>query len=199
MEDELRKKAAELKHHEDSRKAIERLKKILSSAIQQVNEANERAVLLGKNVLFQPEIYRESGRLSLGSGLDNTNVRIKVVYPDISDDFQIHWSRDKLDRRLVDMQDICNQISDGVNPAAIDLGYDPFSDNVNQLEDTSQLIGHAYIYLDVMYYLLKIEEDMVPILDDRGARQGSLRVVVKPSVNVPEFDDLENLKEVLGK
>ena len=59
--------------------------------------------------MFQPELYRESGaNRAIGSGLKDTKVRIKVIHPDLSEIIQINWSLDKLDERLIDMQELCN-------------------------------------------------------------------------------------------
>lgn len=91
MEDEIRQKEAKMKQHEEERSALERLKKLLTHAIQQINEANERAVLLGKNALFQPELYRvaDANKGGVGTGLSSTQVRVRVTYPGLSEDFQI--------------------------------------------------------------------------------------------------------------
>ena len=200
MEEEMRKKEASLKAYEENRLALERLKKLLTHAIQQINEANERAVLLGKSVIFQPELYREKrADGTIGSGLASTNVRIKVVYPELSDDIKIHWSLDKLEGRLIDMQEICNQLSMGASPEDIDVGYDPFADKIENIEETYQLIGHSYIYLDVVYYLMGVDEDYIPIIDDRGSKKGSLRVALKTEVKGMNLEDYDNLKELLNK
>jgi hypothetical protein len=104
MEEEMKKKERELKKAEDDRLAMERLSKLLTRAIQSINEINERAVLLSKEVVFKPELYREgSGAAGMGSGLQNTNVRVKVLFPGVSEEIPIYWSLDKLDGRLVDV------------------------------------------------------------------------------------------------
>mmetsp|Transcript_18371 Transcript_18371/g.18347 ORF Transcript_18371/g.18347 Transcript_18371/m.18347 type:complete len:726 (+) Transcript_18371:426-2603(+) len=201
MEEEIREKEIKMKQHEEERNALERLKKMLTNAIQQINEANERAVVLGKNALFQPELYREAdpGRTGVGTGLTSTKVRIRVTYPGLSDDFQIKWPLEKLEARLVDMQEICNQLSLGAEPSEIDIGYDPFSDKLDSLGDTYRLIGYAYVYLDVIYHLLSLDEDFIPIIDDRGSRRGSLKVAVEPGLEGASTSDFDNLKELAGK
>jgi hypothetical protein len=197
MEDELRRKEQVLKEHEDNRNALERLKKLLAHAIQQINEANERALLLGKNVKYQPELYREGG--GIGKGLQNTNVRVKVIYPDISEDFQIHWSFDKLEGRMIDMQEICNQLDLGGDLNEIDLDYDPFTDNVESLSDTYHLIGQAYFYTDTVFHLQPIEDDTMAIIDDHGNNQGALKVSVLISVEGLDLETFDTLKDLLGK
>jgi kinesin family member 13 len=197
MEEEMRKKELMLKQHEDNRIALEKLKKLLSHAIQQINEANERAVLLGKNVTYQPELYREGG--GLGKGLQSTNVRVKVIYPDISEDFQIHWGLDKLEGRLVDMQEICNQLDFGGDPNDIIMDYDPFSDNIDNFTHTYHLIGQAYCYMDTLYYLTSLEEDSMAIIDDHGANKGALKVSLIPEIQGVKLEEFESLKDLLGK
>lgn len=197
MEDEMRKKEMMLKQHEENRLALERLKKLLSHAIQQINEANERAIALGKNVIFQPELYREGG--GIGKGLQSTNVRVKVVYPDISDDFQIHWSLDKLEGRIVDMQEIFNQIEFGGDPDDLDIENDPFTDNVESLTQTYHLIGQAYCYMDTIYYLTPLEEDPMAIIDDHGSNKGALKVAIDFAVDGIDSEQFESLKDLIGK
>ena len=89
MQEEMQKKEQLIKQHEDNRIALETLKKDMTHAIHQVNEANERAVLLGKSVLYQPELYMEGGG-GIGKGLQRTKVRINVIYPNLSEDFKVY-------------------------------------------------------------------------------------------------------------
>ena len=197
MEEEIRKKELMLKQNEDNRIALERLKKLLTHAIQQINEANERAVLLGKNVIYQPELYREGG--GLGKGLQSTNVRVKVIYPEISEDFQIYWNLDKLEARIVDMQEICNQLEFGGDQNDIGLEYDPFSDNLDDFAHTYHLIGQAYCYMDTVYYLSPLDEDVMAIIDDHGANKGSLKVTVIPKIEGVDMEEFDSLKDLFGK
>ena len=197
MEEEMHRKEQMLKQHEDNRSALERLKKLLAHAIQQINEANERALLLGKNVKYQPELYREGG--GIGKGLQSTNVRVKVIYPEISEDFQIHWSLDKLEGRMVDMQEICNQLDLGGDPNDIDLDYDPFTDNAESLSNTYHLIGQSYCYTDTVYHLQPIEEDTMAIIDDHGNNQGALKVSVLIGVEGLDLEAFDSLRDLLGK
>lgn len=134
MEEDLRRKEEKIRQHEANRLALERLKRDLTKAIQGINEANERAVLLGRNVHFRPEILRQSDGVS--GGMASAKVVVKVQYPDISDDIKIHWNLDKLEERLVDMQEICTQLQYGARMDEIQLGYDPFSDEVDAVADT---------------------------------------------------------------
>ena len=88
MQEEMRKKEQMLRDHEENRSALEELKKELTHAIQQINEANERALLLGKNVLYKPELYQDGTAIS--KSFKNTRVRINVEYPELSEDFKIY-------------------------------------------------------------------------------------------------------------
>jgi hypothetical protein len=200
MEEELRKKEEAIKQAEANRIASDRLKKELTNAIQRINEANERAVLLGKNVSFQPELFRDvNAERSIGRGLQSTSIRVKVVYPEVSEDLQIKWPLDKLEERLVDMQEIFNQLGYGIDPSEIDIGYDPFGDNVEESMNTVQVIGHCYIYLDIIYYLMKLDEDMFPIIDDRGQSKGSLKIEIVPSIEPFNLEEYDNMKDIEGK
>ena len=197
MQEEMRKKEQVLKQHEDNRIALEILKKDLTHAIHQINEANERAVLLGKSVLYQPELYMEGG--GIGKGLQRTKVRVNVIYPNLSEDFKIYWGIDKLDARLIDMQDICNQLEYGADLNDIGLEYDPFSDNIDSLSDSFHLIGHAYMYLETSYYLAPIEDDMMAIINDQGAIKGTLNIALTPNIEGVILEEYENLRELIGK
>lgn len=97
------------------------------------------------------------------------------------------------------MQEICNQLSLGVNADEIDVGYDPFSDKLETLGDTYKLIGYAYIYLEVIYHLLVLDEDLIPIIDDKGTRKGSLKMAVTPEIPGLSLAEVDNLKDLAGK
>ena len=45
----------------------------------------------------------------------------------------------------------------GVNYSEIDIGYDPFIDDAKSLRSNKQLLGLAYVYLDVIYHMLYID------------------------------------------
>jgi kinesin family member 13 len=197
MAEEMRKKEQLLKTHEENRLALEELKKQLTHAIHQINEANERAVFLGRNVMYQPELYREG--VGIAKGLKNTKVRIRVVYPELSEDFKIYWSSEKLDARLVDMQDICNQLEYGANIEDIDLDYDPFSDQADSLSSSYHLIGHAYVYLEAAYYLSVIEDDQVAIINDQGQIMGTLNISLNPLVEGVIMEEFESLRDLVSK
>jgi pSer/pThr/pTyr-binding forkhead associated (FHA) protein len=196
MQEEMRQKERELRQHEEGRLAMEELKKALTHAIHQINEANERAVLLGKNVFYEPEIYREAG--TIGTGMKNTKVRVKVVHPEISEDFKIYWEINKLDARLIDMQDICNQLQFGADINDI-LDYDPFTEQVNQDTFSYHLIGHAYVYLENAYYLSLIEDDQISIINDKGGIKGTLSVTISPYSDQIMLEEFESMKDMIGK
>jgi hypothetical protein len=194
IEKDILNKQKMLEQYEDNRLALKRLTEILSKAVSEINEANERAVLLGKNVFFQPELYREGAK----PGLASTNVRVKLIYPDIEEDFPITWAVDKLEERLVDMREVCNQLAYGVNPEDIDLGYDPFYDQIDQSQRTYQLIGNAYVFLEVLFYYMTVDEDAFPIIDDHGQHQGFLKVSISPEVENLK-DEPESLRDLLSR
>ena len=196
MQEQMRKKEMELKQHEEDKLAMEELKKALTHAIHQINEANERAVLLQKNVWYEPELYREAG--SIGKGLKNTKVRIKVIHSEISEDFKINWSVDKLDARLIDMQDICNQLEMGANINDV-LDYDPFMEALNSETFSYHLLGHSYVYLENAYYLSPIDDDQIAIINDSGHIKGALNISIHPSMDGQPLEEYESLKDIIGK
>jgi hypothetical protein len=201
MEEEMRRKEKELAQHESNRLALERLKKQLTQSIQKINEANERAVLLGRNVEFKPELFQDpNAERGIGKGMQNTRIRIRVKYPDLSEDIKIAWSIDKLDERLVDMQEICQQLSYGTAPSEVDVP-DPFIEAAGDIAGMRdfQLIGNCYIFLDAIYYMLSIDKDFVPIIDEKGACRGTLQIEVTTQVEGVELSDYDNLTEVQGR
>lgn len=197
MQEEMRKKEQQLRAHEENRLAMDNMKKNLTHAIHQINEANERALLLGKNVSYRPELYHEGKEI--GKGLQRSKVRVKVIYPDLSEDFKIYWDVEKLDGRLIDMQEICNQLEYGASIDDIGLDYDPFSDNSESFTHTSHLIGNAYMYLESAYYLDSIEDNELAIINDQGSIKGNLSVYIGLSVDGVVLEEYENLRELLGK
>ena len=55
------------------------------------------------------------------------------------------------------------------------------------------------MYLDSIYHLLSVDEDKIPIIDDRGARKGQLTIALTPSFNGLELEDYDNLRELISK
>ena len=97
------------------------------------------------------------------------------------------------------MQEICNQLEYGVGIDDIDLDYDPFSDQIENLDHSYRLIGHAYMYLETAYYLAPIEDDMMAIINDQGGIKGTLNVSLSLLSDNLVLDEYENLKDLLGK
>ena len=124
---------------------------------------------------------------------------MKVNYPDLSDDFQIAWSLEKLEGRMVDMQEMCNLLEFGGDQNDNGIDYDPFIDDLDNFTHADHLIGNAYCYLDTVYYLAPLEEDQMAIIDDHGANKGSLKVSLIPNIEGVNMEEFEHLKELLGK
>ena len=72
-------------------------------------------------------------------------------------------------------------------------------DNIASLSQTYHLIGHAYLYMDTVYYLAPLEEDMLAIINDHGVNKGALKISVVPSIEGVDFEEFETLKELTGK
>ena len=198
LEEEMRRKEKALKQSDEQRQALDRLRRILSHCIQRVNEANERAVLLGKEVRFLPELYREaSADRTIGKGLQSTRVRVKLEYEGLSSDIHIQWALEKLEERLVDMQELSQQL---MLEGAVETDKDPFVDRFEDIAVNSEpiLIGHCYVYLETVYFLLAVDPDFVAIFDDKGHKMGALRVEVTPRVQGVHLEDFDNVKEFVG-
>jgi hypothetical protein len=82
-----------------------------------------------------------------------------------------------------------------------ELGYDPFYDSIGEIEGilASNIIGYAYIYLDTIYYLMNIEEDFIPIIDDKGAKKGALKLSIMSEIPGVDLEEHDNLKDIIGK
>ena len=198
MEEEMRRKEKSLRQSDEQRQALDRLRRILSHCIQRVNEANERAVLLGKEVRFMPELYRDaSADRTIGKGLQSTKVRVKLEYEGLSSDIHIQWQLEKLEERLVDMQELTQQL---MTEGAVDTDKDPFVDRYEDIAVNSEpiLIGHCYVYLETVYYLLPVDPDFIAIFDDKGHKMGALRVEVKPSIQGIHMEDFDSVREFTG-
>jgi len=87
----------------------------------------------------------------------------------------------------------------GGDPNDIDLEYDPFTENVENLTNTYHLIGHAYCYTDTVYHLQPLEEDTMAIIDDHGTNQGALKVSLLISIEGLDLESFDTLKDLLGK
>ena len=199
MEEELQRKEKALRLSDESRQATERLRRVLTACAHKVNEANERAMLLGKEVKFTPELFEDNtaGRAP-GRGFQNTRVRVRVLYEGLSPDLQIHWDLDKLDERLVDMQELTQQ--QALGEEFVDQEADPFVDDLEDIAVSCEphLIGTAYVYLETVFYLLAVEPALVNVIDDKGRRQGTVKVEVQPKVPGKNLDEYDNLKEFAG-
>lgn len=148
---------------------------------------------------FEPELYREHDAAKSGAGgLMDTNVRVRVVYPDLSEDIKVTWSLDKMDSRLVDMQELCNQLDYG-GPSEGEIDYDPFAEQIENMGSTYQPIGNSYVYLDMLFYLLSVDLSDIPIIDSRGFPNGKLRVAIDSEVAGVSFEELETAKELIGQ
>ena len=197
IEEEMRRKEKSLKQSDEQRQALDRLRRILSHCIQRVNEANERAVLLGKEVRFLPELYRDaSADRTIGKGLQSTRVRVKLEYEGLSSDIHIQWALEKLEERLVDMQELSQQL---MSEGSVEPDKDPFVDRFEDIAVSEPiLIGHCYVYLETIYFLLAVDPDFVAIFDDKGRKMGALRVEVTPRVQGVHLEDFDNVKEFIG-
>lgn len=197
IEEEMRRKEKSLKQSDEQRQALDRLRRILSHCIQRVNEANERAVLLGKEVRFLPELYRDaSADRTIGKGLQSTRVRVKLEYEGLSSDIHIQWALEKLEERLVDMQELSQQL---MLEGSVEPDKDPFVDRFEDIAVSEPiLIGHCYVYLETIYFLLSVDPDFVAIFDDKGHKMGALRVEVTPRVQGVHLEDFDNVKEFVG-
>lgn len=82
----------------------------------------------------------------------------------------------------------------------MDEDIDPFVDDVEDIAVICEphLIGTAYVYLETVFYLLPIEPAFVNIIDDKGGRNGAIKVEVAPKIPGKSLDEYDNLKEFAG-
>lgn len=202
MEEELQQKEHELKEKEKERAQRGRIEQMISSALQLTNEANERAAVLGKPMRFRPEFYREAnpdGTLNK----DSVKIRLRLQHPAIGDS-RLYWNTQKLEERIPDMADMCEQYFTGTPLEKISIGYDPFSINLDEIEDMMDdggFLGMVNIVSESLWYLLSVEESDNPIYGASGSEIGKL--VASVDINSPGEDleeaGYENMEEIQGK
>ena len=198
MEEQLRQKEEELKNKEKQRAQRARLDNLVSNALQLSNEANERASILGKPIRFKPEFNRGPGK-----GLDNVKMRMRLMYPGIGDT-RLYWGNEKLEERIPDMAEMCQQYFEGTPIEEIDVGYDPFAldpNEVPEMMDEGGYIGQVNLITETLFYLLDVPEEPHPIYDNSGQQIGSLVVRVMPEVEGEDIEEqgYESMNDIVGK
>jgi hypothetical protein len=202
MEEELQQKELELREKEKERVQRGKVEQMISSALQLTNEANERASVLGKPMRFRPEFYREvnpDGTISK----DSVKLRLRLQHPSIGDS-RLYWNTQKLEERIPDMADMCEQYFTGTPLEKINIGYDPFSINLDELEemmDDGGYLGMVNLIAESLWYLLGLEETDNPIYGSNGSEIGKLVASVDCSMPGEDLEEAgyENMEEIQGK
>ena len=203
MEEDLQRKELELKEKEKERAQRSKVDQLVSSTLQLTNEANERAAMLGKSIRFKPEFYRmpnEDG--TMGKGAEAVKMRLRLQHPGIGD-AKLFWPTQKLEERVPDMADMCEQYFSGTSLDNINVGYDPFAinpDEIEQMMDDGGYIGMVNIISQSLYYLLPIEEEDHIIYGGSGQEVGRLKASVDLELPGVDMDEAayENMNEVQG-
>ena len=202
MEEELKLKEQELREKEKERVQRGRVEQMISNALQLTNEANERATVLGKPMRFRPEFYREANPDGTMSK-DSVKMRLRLQHPQLGDS-KLYWNLPRLEERIPDMADMCEQYFSGTPIENINIGYDPFSINPDEIEDLMDdggYLGMVNIISESLWYLLPVEEADQPIYGGNGNQIGNLKVGIEMSLAGEDLDDAgyESMEEIEGK
>ena len=202
MEEELQQKELELKEKEKERVQRGKIEQMISSALQLTNEANERAAVLGKPMRFRPEFYREPNADGT-MNKDSVKLRLRLQHPAIGES-RLYWNTQKLEERIPDMADMCEQYFTGTPLEKINIGYDPFSINLDEIEDMMDgggYLGMVNIVTESLWYLLSVEESDNPIYGASGNEIGKLVASIDVSAPGEDLEEAgyENMEEIQGK
>lgn len=202
MEEELQQKEQELREKEKERVQRGRIEQMISNALQLTNEANERAAVLGKPMRFRPEFYREANPDGT-MNKDSVKMRLRLQHPQIGDS-KLYWNLPRLEERIPDMADMCEQYFSGTPIENINIGYDPFSinpDEIPDLMDDGGYLGMVNIISESLWYLLPIEEADNPIYGGNGSEIGKLKVSIDLSLTGEDLEEggYESMEEIEGK
>mmetsp|Transcript_18369 Transcript_18369/g.18344 ORF Transcript_18369/g.18344 Transcript_18369/m.18344 type:complete len:877 (+) Transcript_18369:699-3329(+) len=204
MEEELRKREQDLRDKEKERQQRARMDTMISNALQMSNEVNERAAMLGKPLRVKPEFSRTPGRDgTIGKGMENVSVRMRVMTPGLGD-IRLYWPVEKLEERLPDMADMCQQYFEGTPLENIEMNYDPFwvePEEVPSMMDEGGYIGQVNLITETLFYLFDIAEDSHPIYTPYGQQIGNLVAGIAPSLADEDIEEAgyENMHEIEGR
>ena len=204
MEEELQRKEQEFKEKEKEKVQRSKLDQLVSGSLQLTNEANERASILNKPIRFKPEFYRvpnEDG--TMGKGTESVKMRLRLMHPSLGDT-KLFWPTQKLEERVPDMADMCEQYFSGTPLDKIDVGYDPFSINPDEIEsmmDDGGFIGMVNIITKPLWHLLDIEEEDYVIYSGSGAEIGKLQASILLDLPEENMEEMmyESMEEIPGK
>jgi kinesin family member 13 len=204
MEEELQRKEQELKEREKERVAQGKVDKMISGSLQLSNEANERAGMLNKPIRFKPEFYRvpnEDG--TVGKGSDSLKMRLKLIHPALGDT-KLFWPTEKLEERVADMADMCEQYFNGTPLDKIDVGYDPFSIDPDEIEnflDNGGFVGMINILTKPLWYLMDVDEETYNIYNSSGNDIGKLVASIQIKIPGEDIEEAgyEDMNQVQGK
>ncbi|KAL8275154.1 hypothetical protein Esti_000904 [Eimeria stiedai] len=178
-------KAEEAKRQDAERAAHVFLDEVMGKTLLLVAEANGYAQELGVGVYFSMKLSTQSdGARALrsticGTSLQHTEIVIQVQRVD-SDIVQI-WNLDLFEKKIFEMRELYAQRAASPNKDFFlkDGVSDPFA---LDMESYQQVIGEAFIYLDVVRCLFSVDKEEFPLIDANGKICGKLTISIAVSL-----------------
>ncbi|KAL8433751.1 hypothetical protein ACSSS7_003648 [Eimeria intestinalis] len=177
-------KADEAKRQDAERAAHVFLEEVMAKTHLLVAEANGYAQELGVGVYFSMKLSTQSDNAATlrsticGTSLQHTEIVIQVQRVD-SDIVQI-WNLDLFEKKIFEMRELYAQRGAGANRefSLKDGLSDPFAVDM----ESYQVIGEAFIYLDVIRCLFSVDKEVFPVIDSNGKICGKLTISIAVSL-----------------
>ncbi|KFH05223.1 putative Chromosome-associated kinesin KLP1 [Toxoplasma gondii VAND] len=217
LDEKLQKLSAEQEEEKRNQQAEHRarvvLEEVLTRTIMLTDEANSIAEELGIGVFFSPKLTMKHDGLDISRKGTATNVmqqtEIQIRVERLDTDVVEAWKLDLFEQKIFDMRELYNQYMSSP-PGEFkrpDGPDDPFASD----PDSYQVLGQAYLYLDVLFNLLPVENEALPIFDFKGQKQGMLSIsvdldllvdmeeVAKKGPQVADLDYYDTVEDIKGK
>jgi len=207
LEEKLRKQEEQAKElmSRQAREKRERslLEENLLRSIPLVNEANQIAQELNKNMRFEIKllaIIHKAADMSLPEAMRyqrTTEIRIRVTTAD--GEVLFMWDLEKFVNRVYLMREVWQNVQEAVDnktPYHLSEDSDPFFDPLQE-----QQIGTAMVYLSSLAFLVDWQLS-TPVLDYKGKQEGELQVDImlcNPNGTLELTETAEDIKELIGK
>ncbi|PFH37453.1 putative Chromosome-associated kinesin KLP1 [Besnoitia besnoiti] len=217
LDEKLQRLSAEQEEEKKMQEAEHRarvvLEEILTKTIMLIEEANSIAEELGVGVYFSPKLTMRHDGLDISRKGTATNVmqqtEIQIRVERLDSDIVEAWKLELFEQKIFEMRELYNQYMASV-PGDFRLPEgpdDPFASD----PDSYQVLGQAYLYLDVLFNLLSVENEALPIFDFKGQRQGTLNLsidlellvdmeeVAQKGPHVSDLDYYDTVEDIKGK
>ncbi|KAL8448860.1 hypothetical protein Emag_003813 [Eimeria magna] len=184
-------KAEEAKRQDAERAAHIFLEEVMGKTHLLVAEANGYAQELGVGVYFSMKLSTQSdGAHTLrsticGTSLQHTEIVIQVQRVD-SDVVQI-WNLDLFEKKVFEMRELYAQR--GVSPKKDFSLKDGISDPFALDMESYQVIGEAFIYLDVVRCLFPVDGEVFPVIDANGKICGKLTISIAIGLDIGKVNE----------